>query len=719
MFTVGPINYASGYSWPSTSVVPSGVNPTYFYFRAVGYLIPLVSGVYTLGVNSDDGCNLIVGGHVVVSNLGTTQPANSSNGVYTQSGQMNLSANVYYEIVLEWQQTIGNYGCQLVWTPPGGSRALIPAANLSTSSTSVTGGLAADFWNGTNLCWYPTGGQVFRGFVGAWTSSQGYMPGDEVTYNGAYWKCLAVNSNSAPTTTNPNWQNIGLTVTGIAVWSSATAYYPENQVTFDGNVYQCTVANTNVTPPNFAYWTLVGATTIAAQGKNALYNGGFQLNQGGYPTMTTEYAAGTVIVDGWTLTGQSGYSSAYLSTNVVQAGNQALGVTALNTSTSLPSNDLAEGARVCSQPIPITPGDTLNFTGYMSIVLGGGLTLPSGVSIIGRMGILYYNNTGTSAETTPFADQTAAMGWTKFSAAVTVPATVGGIVPSYAIVECCAFITNNSGSALVTNSTEFVCMYFDSISVIPRVNLGSDVNGNLPSTGIVQINNNGCSNSTGAILSQAGTTMTIEVAAFTVQYGFGTVSYNSGSVTPGGYGAWLVYFADPTYAGGSVTFLATANLATTFSNDGYVGIGIITTASGGGGTGGGGGGGGVLKCFTPDTLVKTLNGETAIGELEPGDLVLTAKGTWVPIFAIVSRDYEGPILPTGVGGVTPHHGFLQDLYWVSAYKIFGHPDYYEGKVLNLVIKSDETLTEMMSPRTEHSFTLANGLVAHNTPLIPS
>ena len=93
-------------------------------------------------------------------------------------------------------------------------------------------------------------------------------------------------------------------------------------------------------------------------------------------------------------------------------------------------------------------------------------------------------------------------------------------------------------------------------------------------------------------LSQSGTTTTINVASFTIQWGAGQVSFNSGSVDPGSYGLWYVYVDDPTYAGGAVTYLATASLVTLYAADGRLYIGSITTDAGGGGSGGGGGGGG-------------------------------------------------------------------------------------------------------------------------------
>lgn len=90
-------------------------------------------------------------------------------------------------------------------------------------------------------------------------------------------------------------------------------------------------------------------------------------------------------------------------------------------------------------------------------------------------------------------------------------------------------------------------------------------------------------------LTQSGTSNTINVAAFTMQFGDGQVSYNSGSVNPGALGTWGVYCIDPYFTGGTVTFLATQSTHARTSGNGIVWIGTITTVSAGGGSGTGGG----------------------------------------------------------------------------------------------------------------------------------
>lgn len=86
----------------------------------------------------------------------------------------------------------------------------------------------------------------------------------------------------------------------------------------------------------------------------------------------------------------------------------------------------------------------------------------------------------------------------------------------------------------------------------------------------------------GAALSQSGTTTTINVASSIVQFGDGTVAYNSGSVNPGAYGTYFIYADDPGYTGGAVTYAATTVEANVYANNGRIYFGKITTAGGGG-----------------------------------------------------------------------------------------------------------------------------------------
>lgn len=93
-------------------------------------------------------------------------------------------------------------------------------------------------------------------------------------------------------------------------------------------------------------------------------------------------------------------------------------------------------------------------------------------------------------------------------------------------------------------------------------------------------------------LSQSGATTTILVAASTMQFADGQIGYNSGSCVAAGLGTYYVYADDPTYSGGTVTYVATPTPSNTFANNGRVYFGVITLVGGGGAVGAGGGSGG-------------------------------------------------------------------------------------------------------------------------------
>lgn len=93
-------------------------------------------------------------------------------------------------------------------------------------------------------------------------------------------------------------------------------------------------------------------------------------------------------------------------------------------------------------------------------------------------------------------------------------------------------------------------------------------------------------------LSQSGATTTILVAASTMQFADGQIGYNSGSCAAAGLGTYYVYADDPTYSGGTVTYVATPTPSNTFANNGRIYFGVITLVGGGGAVGAGGGSGG-------------------------------------------------------------------------------------------------------------------------------
>ena len=199
-------------------------------------------------------------------------------------------------------------------------------------------------------------------------------------------------------------------------------------------------------------------------------------------------------------------------------------------------------------------------------------------------------------------------------------------------------------------------------------------------------------------LTQSGTSTTILVASSTYNFGFGSLSYNSGSVNPGSYGTWYVKASDKGYNGGGVTYEAVSNPADITNGEWIVYFGKITTSSGGGGSGGGGGGG---PCLTPETLLSGEDGNVAAGSVRVGNLIDTKFGLRL-VLAVEEIDYEGEValLPAGAR-VTPNHHFELGETWVPTGDVFAGRQPYVGKVYNFIIEGTA------------NYRLANGLVLHN------
>lgn len=204
-------------------------------------------------------------------------------------------------------------------------------------------------------------------------------------------------------------------------------------------------------------------------------------------------------------------------------------------------------------------------------------------------------------------------------------------------------------------------------------------------------------------LSQSGVTKTILVASNTIQYGFGTVSYNSGSVTPASYGTFVVYCRDATFSGGAVTYFATAQSAQSIltSFDDVVVMGTITTSSGGGGTGSGGGGG---ACFSGNVKVRVPGGVTRFEDLDPVCVIETLFGP--RIADVIVTDYCGEMRDMGNGGlVTPTHEIKAGPCWIPASLRWDRVVPFKGKVYTLHVHTEKD--------EERHFILEDGTEAHN------
>ncbi|HEV2378729.1 MAG TPA: hypothetical protein VG206_02920 [Terriglobia bacterium] len=204
-------------------------------------------------------------------------------------------------------------------------------------------------------------------------------------------------------------------------------------------------------------------------------------------------------------------------------------------------------------------------------------------------------------------------------------------------------------------------------------------------------------------LAQSGTSTTINVAAFTVTFGAGSVSYNSGSVNPGSYGLWYIYASDLTYAGGAVTYIATQTVSDLTAGEGRVYLGVITTVSSGGGVGSGGGSG---PCFAGDTVLSSSLGLICIEDIcrRPCGVEVETRQGMRRVLQVVAHWHSGAmcLMPDGTL-VTPEHClWVAETYlWVPAGELFTERAPYAGWVYNLEVETD------------HEYRLGNGWYAHN------
>ena len=111
-------NYGAGPAWPNEAV-------DNFSVRWAGFLKTLSSGngSYAFFVNANDGVRLRVNGQLIIDQW-FAQPLSERGGAIV------LASNRIYAISLEYFATTGDAQVALSWRPPGGAKAIIPAANL-------------------------------------------------------------------------------------------------------------------------------------------------------------------------------------------------------------------------------------------------------------------------------------------------------------------------------------------------------------------------------------------------------------------------------------------------------------------------------------------------------------------------------------------------------------------------------------------------------------
>ena len=112
------------------SYVTGGPTDT-FSARWTGKVKATVSGNYTFSTNSDDGVRLYVNGNLIINNWTDHGPTLNT------SAAVNLTAGQQYDIKMEFYENGVGAIAQLFWTPPGGSRVVLPQSQLSSTPVST------------------------------------------------------------------------------------------------------------------------------------------------------------------------------------------------------------------------------------------------------------------------------------------------------------------------------------------------------------------------------------------------------------------------------------------------------------------------------------------------------------------------------------------------------------------------------------------------------
>ncbi len=202
-------------------------------------------------------------------------------------------------------------------------------------------------------------------------------------------------------------------------------------------------------------------------------------------------------------------------------------------------------------------------------------------------------------------------------------------------------------------------------------------------------------------LTQSSTTTTIDVGAGVYYLGGVTVNVNAGSVNPGAYGTYYVYFDDPGYAGGAVTYQASTSILDTTKALGRFFVGTITTASGGGGSGGGGFG----PCFSGNTRVLTADGYRRFDELPEAFEIVNRAGRYRASL-LVHPDSTAPMRRMGPNLVTEEHRIRVGDKWVAAKELF----HESAPIQARTVYNMEVHTVVWDDK---HYLLENGLTAHN------
>ena len=175
------------FNW-GASIPDLGLPADGFSVRWSGRVRPPASGNYTFHTRSDDGVRLWVAGGKLVDDW-------KSRPVTENSGTVHLNAGEEYDLTLEYFDHTGGALCELLWTPPGGTKATIPSSALFPPGCSIE---LPEVPPGDSL-WIGTIDGQF-GTAGNWTAGVPAETADVWFGNNALTTAVSISSHPNPRT---------------------------------------------------------------------------------------------------------------------------------------------------------------------------------------------------------------------------------------------------------------------------------------------------------------------------------------------------------------------------------------------------------------------------------------------------------------------------------------------------------------------------------------
>jgi len=109
--------------------VPNGAG--YFGIKTYGYFVPKETGIYSFGVDGDDGVDIVINGNVVTSFYGP----HGFGGLHY--GTVNLVAGQSYTFIARFQQVGGGWGLQVMWKRPSQTTWSIQADEVTSIAPAI------------------------------------------------------------------------------------------------------------------------------------------------------------------------------------------------------------------------------------------------------------------------------------------------------------------------------------------------------------------------------------------------------------------------------------------------------------------------------------------------------------------------------------------------------------------------------------------------------